>query len=101
MPRQEVHIGDIGSTFICTIEEDGTVVDLATATDLKIYMKTPTETKTFDASLYTDGTDGKIKYVTVEGDIDLAGEWQIQAGANIGGWQGRSSVEKFEVYANL
>lgn len=101
MPRQEIHVDDVGTTFICTIEEDGVVIDLSAATEKKIYMKSPSETKTFDAEFTTDGTDGKIQYVAVSGDLDEAGEWQIQASANLSGAVFHSSIEKFEVYNNL
>lgn len=36
------------------------------------------------AALLSDGTDGKIHYTTVAGDLDVAGEWKIQGRAHDG-----------------
>lgn len=53
------------------------------------------------AVLDSTGTDGKLKYVTVTGDINQAGRWQCQAAATIGGWVGRSDVHSFVVRENV
>jgi hypothetical protein len=70
----EIHLDDIGTAFRCTIYDDSTLVDLSSATSLLLIFKDPegnTTTKT--ASLYTDGTDGILQYVAVDGDLDVSG----------------------------
>jgi len=60
--------------------------------------------KTYDASFFTDGTDGQLEYVTVAGDIDVAGLWSIQAywiDTGSASEERRSSVVTFEVLENI
>ena len=81
--NQPIFAGDIGTIFELTIEEsiDGidTVVNVSSATTRQLIFRKPDQsvlTKT--ASFTTDGTDGKIRYVTAPGDIDTAGQWIVQ-----------------------
>jgi hypothetical protein len=75
-----VHNGDIGTIFRLTITDTaGTPIDVSTATVKYINFQDPSgvrmqKTAAFD----TDGTDGKIQYTSVSGDIDSVGTWQIQ-----------------------
>lgn len=73
-------LNDLGVSIQITIEENGAVVDISTATALEIILTKPTgaqSTKT--AALYTDGSDGILQYSTVSGDIDQVGIWGYQA----------------------
>lgn len=102
MGANEIHKSDAGTTLRVTIEDDGTAVNIATATSKTIKLKKPGGTvlsKT--AILSTDGTDGKMQYTTVAGDLDETGEWQIQGYAVIGSWTGHSDIGTFRVYDNL
>ena len=47
------------------------------------------------------GTDGKIKYTSVDGDFNEVGTWRIQAKVVMGGGTFRSDVGTFRVYENL
>jgi hypothetical protein len=49
----------------------------------------------------TDGSDGKIRYITVDGDLDAIGKWKIQARVVMptGSWS--SNLSSFKVYGNL
>jgi len=101
-----IHNGDIGTTFLLTITEaDGTTaVDVSTATKLQLIFEDPNGTslpKT--AVLNTTGTDGKIKYVSVAGDIDVVGTWQVQGYVEFGSGTSKyySGVTEFLVYDNL
>lgn len=53
------------------------------------------------AVLNTTGLEGKLKYVTVSGDISQSGAWKLQSAATIGIFVGRSSVASFFVRNNL
>jgi hypothetical protein len=65
---QEIHLGDIGTVFEVTLKDCDVIVDISTATEMYIIFQKPDGTKlTFDAEFTTDGEDGKLQYVTVDG----------------------------------
>ena len=101
-----IHNGDVGTTFLLTITEaDGTTaVDVGTATKLQmIFLQPDGVSMTKTAELNTTGTDGKIKYVAVAGDIDVVGTWQVQGYVEFGGGTSKyySATAEFIVYDNL
>ena len=49
----------------------------------------------------TDGTDGKVQYTTVDGDLNEVGTWRIQAIINFATSSFRSNVKTFKVYENI
>ena len=85
------------------LDQDGvTPLDISAATNTQLIFKNPsgvTITKT--AAFVTDGTDGKLQYVTVAGDLVGYGAWQIQAHLTLLGADGRTEVERFGVEKNL
>ena len=99
----EIHINDIGTAFRVTVkDESDTVVDISTASSLRIFFAKPdgtTETKT--ASHYTDGTDGIMEYITQSGDLDIVGSWSLQGVVSIGGGTWHTDIYQFKVYGNL
>ena len=103
MASGEVHNGDIGTVFEFTItDQDGVVVDISSATTKQIFIKSPygrTQTKT--ASFTNSGSDGKIKYTTVSGDINAIGDWILQAYVvtSAGSW--KTDWTTVTVYANI
>ena len=70
----DIHTGDTGTVFIITISDTGVPVDLSSGTSASnvILFKRPDRT-TFNrpAVFDTDGKDGRIKYVSVAGDISM------------------------------
>ncbi|NLB81929.1 MAG: hypothetical protein GX800_10065, partial [Clostridiaceae bacterium] len=54
-----------------------------------------------DAEFDSDGTDGKLKYTTIAGDIDTVGRWQVQAYVEIGAAKYYSTKCTFVVQSNL
>lgn len=96
------HVGDVGAVFVVQVtewDEDTqafVAVNISGATTLTIYLTKPNGTVlTKTASLDTTGTDGKMKYTTVSGDLSVAGTWKIQGYvAGVSGWSG-STVETF------
>ena len=102
MATQEVHLNDIGTSLRVTIEEDGTALDISTATTKQILIVKPSMTKlTKSAVFVTDGTDGMIEYVTIANDLDELGTYNIQGYIVMSGWAGHSEVKQFKVYSNL
>lgn len=99
-----IHVGDVGTIIRLTITEaDGTTaVDVSGATVKTFYFLKPTGTKINKTAVFdSDGTDGKLKYTTLAGDIDTVGRWQVQAYVEIGAAKYYSSKETFSVHSNL
>lgn len=99
----EIHFNDIGTEFKVTLKDgDAAVVDVSTALMMSIVFKAPSgATKEMVAEFDTDGTDGVIKYITEDGDLDELGTWRIQAVIDLPSGTWHSDIEKFKVYANL
>lgn len=98
----KVFVGDIGTGFRGTFKEDSVAVDISAATTKTISFEKPNgETIVRAGSFFTDGTDGILEYVTVDGDLDIGGDWRLQGRVIFGGWNGRSDIVKFKVFDNL
>jgi len=97
-----IHVNDIGTQIILTVLEDGAAYDISSATTLQIIIKKPdTTTLTKTASFFTDGTDGKMVYISVSGDFDVPGYYKIQGKVIIGGSTFYTTTSTFKVYCNL
>jgi hypothetical protein len=104
---EQAHENDIGTTFRVTVYDtnsDGTtkVADIQTATTKKMTFKKPNG-DTFDriAVFTSDGSDGQIEYVSVDGDLSPAGNWQLQAYVQTPDGSWRTNSGSFKVYENL
>jgi hypothetical protein len=98
----EIHVNDIGTIFRVTLRDESGLVDLSTASTKQIIFRKPSGTiLTKTASLTTDGTDGKLQYASVSGDLDAEGEWQLQARIAIGSGDWKSDIHRFTVHPNL
>lgn len=75
------HIGDTGVVITLTIHDEAdAVVNISTATTKQFIFSKPDGTAaTVTAVFGTDGSDGVLKYTTLAGDFDKAGNWQVQA----------------------
>ncbi len=74
-----IHDGDIGTILQTTVKEDNASVDVSGATSVKFSAHPPGGTvKSFTAAFTNTGTDGKVRYTTVSGDINVPGTWRIQ-----------------------
>lgn len=98
----EIHVDDIGTNLVVTLSDGGTAVNLSSATTKQIILLAPDGTKlTKTATFVTDGTDGKIKYATIAGDLTQEGEWKLQAHVTMLTGEWRSDVQTFDVHPNL
>ena len=98
----EIHEGDIGTKLLITVTDDGSVVDISSASSLSIYIKKPDGTiLTRTGVLETDGTDGKMYYITVAGDLDKAGNYKIQGRVVLASGSYYTSTATFKVHCNL
>jgi len=107
MSHEATHqVGNVGSVFVFEIlDQVNAVVDISTATTLDCRFRSSPDAATFTRTgvLHTDGTDGKIRYVSIAGDLTPAGEcWQRQAFVVVPGLGEFSSfVRSFVVKPNL
>jgi hypothetical protein len=101
--ESQLHVGDKNFTFAVTITEDCQPIDISSATDIDIIFSKPDGTSVIKSAVFvTDGTDGKIKYITIDNDIDQAGVWKIQAVVTLGtGSLYHSAVKTFKVFCNI
>ncbi len=96
---KEVRLNDIGVEFLITIKDlEGVIVDLSTVTVKRFDFVKPSGTyiaRTPD--FYTDGTDGILKYLSINGDLDQEGIWQLQAHIEFSSTSYTSTITKFRV----
>lgn len=98
----EIHLNDIGTEFLVTVKDGDEAVDLSTATTLQLIFTKPTGVKvTQTATLDSDGTDGKMKYVSQANDLDVVGFWKLQGYIVIGDSSWHTNVDNFQVHRNL
>lgn len=105
---QDIRLYDKGTEFIVEISECDdagyTPIDISAASARKIIFEKPDATiLKVDASFVTDGTDGKIKYITIgdpesqTGDLDQEGKWKIQGRVELPGGTWSSAIGSFYV----
>ena len=75
----EIHKGDVATIMrVMIVDQDGVAVDLSGATTKDILFIGPGRKITKETSFQTDGTNGVLDYVIVEGDISAFGKWTKQ-----------------------
>jgi hypothetical protein len=102
MLETEIHLGDVGTTFVLIVKDNGIVVDLSSNTGLTMYFRPVAGALlTRNAVLSTDGYDGKMQYTTVAGDLSVSGLWEIQGYIQFGSNSWKTEVKQFQVYTNI
>lgn len=84
--------GDVGTVITIDMQED---ISNATVTEIE-YKKPSGTCGTWTATI--EGTDS-IKYTTVSGDLDEAGDWELQPYIDLPGWEGRGTAVTLDVEA--
>jgi hypothetical protein len=85
---------DIGTIVAFDVGED-----ITTATLLRLeYQKPDNKLGSWVAGIY--GTTSAA-YVTLAGDLNVAGRWKLQAYIELPGWKGHSTVATFDVEDEL
>jgi hypothetical protein len=98
----EIHVNDIGTKFLATIKDDGEVVDVSSAISVTMMFKKPDDEVVQKAGVFdSDGTDGKIYYSTVVGDLDEAGQYKLQAKVVLSTGTYYTDIYTFKVHCNL
>jgi hypothetical protein len=104
MPAGEIHVNNIQTLFVFTIKDQDEQPVPITGPGAQVTIKFHPPTKpTFyrTGGLTTNGADGKVQYVTVDGDLIEQGQWSAQAFVEVGGGKWHSDIYKFHVYPNL
>lgn len=111
--NNEVRQNDLGTEFLVSIVSciDGvkTALDISTATDKQIIFLKPNGTLLTKTAIFTPvgsggsgtGSDGKISYFSIAGDLDQLGTHKIQGIVTTAGGRWSSTVDKFKVKKNL
>lgn len=107
-PSQQCQETDQGVTLVAQVlDSAGNPVNLRPATGLRILVVRPSGVKAVvPASLYTNGFDGQMSFVTGAGTpygtgLDEAGTWQIQGRLTLSGNTVFTTVGAFAVLPNL
>ena len=104
---EPAHVNDIGTIFRVTVYDatstgGSTVADISTASTKQIVFSRPDGTTLTKTAVFTtDGEDGDIEYVSVDGDLNMAGTWHLQAYVVTPAGNWRTDVGHFRVYDNL
>lgn len=98
----EIHVNDVGTRFLATIKDDGVVVDISTASSITMIFKKPDdEIVNKTGTPFSDGTDGKVYYDTLAGDLDEAGLYKLQAKVVLTNGTYYTDIYTFHVHCNL
>jgi hypothetical protein len=89
MSETLIKVNDWGTILDITVTElsnnNSMIVNLSAVTAIKIWLKQyNVAKKSVTGTFYTDGTDGRIKYVLKLGDIDTAGPCNMQVELTFG-----------------
>ena len=102
MSANEIHVDDIGTLFTLTLRDGDDPVDISAATEKVIIFQKPNNSRVEKtATFFSDGTDGKIKYTTISGDLTPAGLWRLQARVVVPAGTWHSDVYNFIVHPNI
>lgn len=100
--KEEIHLNDIGTVFEATIMDGSAIVDVSSATTKELIFRKPSGAVITQTAVFTtDGTDGKIQYITIASDLDEAGDWKLQGRIILPTGEWRTDVSIQSVYGNL
>jgi hypothetical protein len=98
----EIHVDDIGTKFTITIKDGDDLVDVSSALFVVLIIRKPDdEIINRDASFSSDGTDGQVYYDIVDGDLDEAGYYKLQAKVTFPNGVFFTNIHTFQVHCNL
>jgi hypothetical protein len=99
-----VFVGETGLPLVVQFTvSSGVALDLSNSSGRQLLLRKPGGSLlTHSGSLYTDGRDGRLKYVTASGDLTVGGNYEAQGFASPQSGVGRySEVFTFSVQDNL
>jgi hypothetical protein len=82
----DLQVGNVGSIIELTVlDQNGATVNLSGAT-LQLWLQSPVgKVLVVTPVLAGSGTDGKIRYTTSAGDLDVSGVWKAQVNVTMAG----------------
>lgn len=102
MPIDQIQENDIGTVFEYTIKDNANaIVDLSTAsTGVKnlLFTRPDDVALTRTLTFYTDGTDGIVRYTSVNGDLIPAGIWQARCYFELANGKWHTDIDRFRVH---
>src|SRR5512146_583139 len=102
MATEEIHVADVGTQLIFTVKDGSVVVNLSGATVKKIRIQRKDRTIIdVDATLLTDGTDGKLYYILTDTDVTMKGDYKAQVYLEFPSGKWHSSISTFTVAENI
>ena len=99
--------GDWGTIFHITVletneAEQNVVMNISTATTKQILFTKPSGTLLTKTAVFTtDGTNGQIQYVSIDGDLNEAGTWTWQGLLTFASGKWHTTTGSFSVSAAL
>jgi len=76
---ENVIVGEYGyPVFLHLVDEDNESMNISVYDTFQVMLRTPDDLKlvTYTATLFSDGTDGKLYFTPASGDIDRSGTWK-------------------------
>lgn len=83
-------LGDVGTEIILDCG-----VDVSSATEREIVVKKPNGAEVVWTAEPAGTTS--IRYFLTEGDVDMSGNWRLQARITMPGWHGHGEIASFNV----
>lgn len=102
-PDKIVRKDAIGVRIDTTIKEAGVPINLSTVSQKDYVIVKPDGARVVRSTVFiTDGSNGQIRYVTISGDLNLVGQYKLQADLVFpGGYDGPTDIGTFWVEDNL
>jgi|TARA_B100001564_G_C20640021_1_gene671641 hypothetical protein len=100
----EIHVNDIGTRFLITVKDDGSAVDISSASALQINFRKPSDEIINRAgSKKGDGSSvsGVMYYDTVAGDLNEIGNYKLQGKVILTAGTFYTDIHTFKVHRNL
>ena len=98
----DLHVGDIGTKLRFTVKENGIPLDLSGVTAKQLLLEKKDRTTLLKELVFTtSGSDGKVEYITVSGDLDQKGKLRAQIFLETGDGEWHTSIVEWEVEANI
>lgn len=101
--KDHIQVGASNLAIKLQVREGNSVVNISSASGMTIIIEKPDSTiMSASASLFTDGVDGiMIYYTSGSGDLDQAGEYNMQGYLVTSSFSGYTTPVSFTVYPNL
>lgn len=98
----DIHVNDVGTAMeLDVLDQNNAVVNISSAGLQMSFLRPDGSTFTKNATFVTDGTDGKMHYVTQAGDLNIPGNWKMQGILTFPGGLWHTDVQKFKVLADI